>query len=167
MVKFWDGGYFAKFLHSTIFPVFQNKDKTSNHVHIWQVSPELNCGNTCQIWIWFDYYASAFRRWRHYVFGLPVRPSFRLSVQSLKYPLLTCTWVRWSTRPTITVLRHVRPEPHRRITELHRRITINILGIFWTSYFYLSYLLHKQGDVQLDEVTPVAGGLTLHSCYCN
>ena len=29
------------------------------------------------------------------------------------------------------------------------------------------YLLHKQADVQLDEVTPVAGGLTLHSCYCN
>ena len=50
-------------------------------------------------------YASAFRRRRHYVFGLSVRPS----VRSLKYPLLTCTWVRWSTRPTVTVLRHVRP----------------------------------------------------------
>ena len=32
-----------------------------------------------------------------------------MSVRSLKYPLLTCTWVRWSTRPTVTVLRHVRP----------------------------------------------------------
>ena len=50
------------------------------------------------------FYASAFRRRRHYVFGLSVRPS----VRSLKYPLLTCTWVRWSTRPTVTVLRHVR-----------------------------------------------------------
>ena len=38
-------------------------------------------------------------------FGLSVRPS----VRSLKYPLLTCTWVRWSTQPTVTVLRHVRP----------------------------------------------------------
>ena len=52
-----------------------------------------------------NFYASAFRRQRHYVFGLSVRPS----VRSLKYPLLTCTWVRWSTRPTVTVLRHVRP----------------------------------------------------------
>ena len=26
---------------------------------------------------------------------------------------------------------------------------------------------HKQAYVQLDEVTPVAGGLTLHRCYCN
>ena len=51
------------------------------------------------------FYASAFRRRRHYVFGLSVRPS----VRSLKYPLLTCTWVRWSTQPTETVLRHVCP----------------------------------------------------------
>ena len=37
------------------------------------------------------------------------RPSVRPSVRSLKYPILTCTWVRWSTRPTVTILRHVRP----------------------------------------------------------
>ena len=36
-------------------------------------------------------------------------PSVRPSVRSLKYPLSICTWVRWSTRPTVTVLRHVRP----------------------------------------------------------
>ena len=36
-------------------------------------------------------------------------PSVHPSVRSLKYPLLTCTWVRWSTRWTVTVLRHVRP----------------------------------------------------------
>ena len=58
------------------------------------------------VWQFSDhFYASAFRRRRHYVFGLSVRPS----VRSLKYPLLTCTWVRRSTRPTVTVLRHVRP----------------------------------------------------------
>ena len=36
-------------------------------------------------------------------------PFVRPSVRSLKYPLLTCTWVRWSTRPNVTVLQHVRP----------------------------------------------------------
>ena len=55
--------------------------------------------------LWTFFYASAFRRRRHFVFGLSVCPS----VRSLKYPLLTCTWVRWSTRPTVTILRHVRP----------------------------------------------------------
>ena len=42
-----------------------------------------------------------------FIFGLSVRPSVCPSIRSLKYPLLTCTWVRWSTRPTVTVLRHV------------------------------------------------------------
>ena len=42
-------------------------------------------------------------------------PSVRPSVRSLKYPLLTCTWVRWSTRPTVTVLRHVRPSVYRSV----------------------------------------------------
>ena len=36
-----------------------------------------------------------------------VRPSICPSVRSLKYPLLTCTWVPWSTQPTVTVLRLV------------------------------------------------------------
>ena len=39
-------------------------------------------------------------------------PSVRPSVRCLKYPFSTCTWVRWSTRPTVTVLRHVRPSVH-------------------------------------------------------
>ena len=40
------------------------------------------------------------------------------SVRSLKYPLLTCTWVRWSTQPTVTILRHVRPSvrPSREVS---------------------------------------------------
>ena len=61
----------------------------------------------------FICYASAVRRRRHYVFGLSIRPpSVRPSVpsvRSLKYPLLTCTWVHWSTRPTVTILRNVGP----------------------------------------------------------
>ena len=70
-----------------------------------------------------------------------VRPSVCPSVQSLKYPLLTCTWVRWSTRPTVTVLRHVRPSvrPER------------FPGICWRmhagiglKFYMLMYLYHLQ-----------------------
>ena len=50
-------------------------------------------------------FAPAFRRRRHYVFGLSVRPSIR----SLKYPLSTSTRVRLSIPPTVSVLRDVRP----------------------------------------------------------
>ena len=75
--------------------------------HKW---PDRHCVCVC-------FYASAFRRRRHYVFGLSVRPSVRPSVRSLKYPLLTCTCVRWSTRPTVTVLRHVRPSAEIKFSE--------------------------------------------------
>ena len=26
----------------------------SNHIYIWQVTPQLRCGNTCQIWMWYS-----------------------------------------------------------------------------------------------------------------
>ena len=63
------------------------------------------------------FYASAYRRRRHYVFGLSVRPS----VRSPKYPLSTCTWVRWSIRPTVTVLWHVRPSVRPSVRPFVRR----------------------------------------------
>ena len=83
------------------------------------------------------FYASAFRRRRHYVFGLSVRPS----VRSLKYPLLTCTWVRWSTRPTVTILRHVRPSVRReRFPGICRRTH----GGNSLKFYMLMYLGHLQ-----------------------
>ena len=62
-------------------------------------------------------------------------PSVRPSVRSLKYHLLTCTWVRWSTRPTVTVLRHVRPSVwvfcrQLELTELTRPDLHHVVGLF-------------------------------------
>ena len=43
------------------FRYFPNFSSLSNHtltakyrIYIWQVSPQLSCGDTCQIWMWFD-----------------------------------------------------------------------------------------------------------------
>ena len=87
------------------------------------------------------FYASTFWRRRHYVFRLFVRPSDR----SLKYPLLTCTWVRCSTRTTVTVLRHVRPSVHLSVRP--KRFP----GICWRmhggnslKFYMLMYLDHLQ-----------------------
>ena len=101
----------------------------------------------------YCFYASAFRRQRHYVFGLSVRPSVspsvRPSVRSLKYPLLTCTWVRWSTRPTVTVLRHVRPSVRPSVCPSVR--PERFPGICWRmhggiglKFYMLMYLDHLQ-----------------------
>ena len=55
------------------------------------------------------FYASVFRRRRHHVFGLSVHLSVRPSVRSLKLSVFTRAWFRWSIRPTVNVLWHVRP----------------------------------------------------------
>ena len=83
------------------------------------------------------FYASAFRRRRHYVFGLSVRPS----VRSVKYPLLTCTWVRLSTWPTMTVLRHVRPSVR---LERFPGICQRTHGGNGLKFYMLMYLDHLQ-----------------------
>ena len=40
-----------------LFPTFPLLSKQTlaieYHVYIWQVSPQLSCGDTCQIWMWF------------------------------------------------------------------------------------------------------------------
>ena len=92
---------------------------------------KLNCCLLC----------SAFRRRRHYVFGLSVRPS----VRSLKYPLLTCTWVHWSTWPTVTVLRHVRPSVCPSVRpERFLGICRRMHGGISLKFYMLMYLDHLQ-----------------------
>ena len=76
-------------------------------------------------------------------------PSVRPSVRSLKYPLLTCTWVRWSTRPTVTVLRHVRPfvRPSVRPSVRPERfpgICRRMHGGIGLKFYMLMYLDHLQ-----------------------
>ena len=53
------GGYYANFLRFR-FLIFPNVSSLSKHilpfeyhVHIWQVSPQLSCGDTRQMWKWF------------------------------------------------------------------------------------------------------------------
>ena len=74
--------------------------------------------------------------------GCPsVRSSVRPSVRSLKYPLLTCTWVRWSTRPTVTILRHVLPSVRpERFPGICRRMH----GGNGLKFYMLMYLDHLQ-----------------------
>ena len=68
-------------------------------------------------------------------------PSVRPSVRSLKYPLLACIWVRWSTGPTVTILRHVRPSVRpERFPGICRRMH----GGISLKFYMLMYLDHRQ-----------------------
>ena len=51
-------GLRSQFLPFRYFPNFSALSKQTlvieYHVYIWQVSPQLSCGDTCQIWMWFE-----------------------------------------------------------------------------------------------------------------
>ena len=50
-------GLLRRFPPFRYFPIFSTSPKymlaIEYHVHIWQVSPQLSCGDTCQIWMKF------------------------------------------------------------------------------------------------------------------
>ena len=39
------------------------------HVYIWQVSPQLSCGDTCQIWMWFEESNRYFCKIENFAYG--------------------------------------------------------------------------------------------------
>ena len=45
---------FVNFSVSKIFDIAKVLSHSLNHIHIWQVSPQLSCGNTCSIWMWYS-----------------------------------------------------------------------------------------------------------------
>ena len=49
-------GLLSQFPPFRYFPNFLESQKHAlaieYHVYIWQVSPQLSCGDTCQIWMW-------------------------------------------------------------------------------------------------------------------
>ena len=45
---------FPPFRYFRHFPLLSRQSLAIEyHVYIWQVSPQLSCGDTCQIWMWF------------------------------------------------------------------------------------------------------------------
>ena len=58
--QLWNGalgwGLLSQFPPFRYFPNFSESQKHTlaieYHVYIWQVSPQLSCGDTCQIWMW-------------------------------------------------------------------------------------------------------------------
>ena len=51
-------GLLSQFPPFRYFPKFSSLSKhtltVKYRVYIWQVSPQLSCGDTCQIWMWFE-----------------------------------------------------------------------------------------------------------------
>ena len=66
------GGYLANFLHSVIFQFFiivKHTLAVKYRIYIWQVSPQLSCGDTCQIWMWFEESNMYFCKIKNFAYG--------------------------------------------------------------------------------------------------
>ena len=66
-------GLLSQFPPFRYFPHFSGSWKhrliIEYHVYIWQVAPQLSCGDTCQIWMWFKEYNRQFCKIRNFAYG--------------------------------------------------------------------------------------------------
>ena len=58
---------FRYFSHFSASPKYMLAIKY--HVHIWQVSPQLSCGDICQIWMWCEESNRYFSRMENFAYG--------------------------------------------------------------------------------------------------
>ena len=77
-------GFFLSLVYLLFFRIIKALFTCVYHLHIWQVSLQLSCSDTCQIWLWFNrsikyYDKSQFLKWRKLtvflVFPTPVTHS--------------------------------------------------------------------------------------------
>ena len=74
-------GLLSQFLPFRYFPNFSALSKQTlaieYHVYIWQVSPQLSCGDTCQIYMWFEKFNMYFCHIENFAYGEINERNFR------------------------------------------------------------------------------------------
>ena len=61
---------FSPFRYFPHFPLLSKQTLAIEYrVHIWQVSPQLSCGDTCQIWMWFGESNRYFCKIENFAYG--------------------------------------------------------------------------------------------------
>ena len=86
-------GLLSQFPPFRYFPKFSSLSKDTlavkYRVYIWQVSPQLSCGDTCQIWMWFEESNMYFCEIENFAYGKINERSF-----SNPHPSTVCvTWI--------------------------------------------------------------------------
>ena len=66
-------GFLSQFPLFRYFPNFPSLSKQTlvieYHIYIWQMSPQLGCGDSCQIWMWFKESNRYFRMIENLAYG--------------------------------------------------------------------------------------------------
>ena len=92
-------GLLRRFPPFRYFPNFSTSPKymlaIEYHVHIWQVSPQLRCGDTCQIWMRFKEWNRYFCQIEYFAYGEIDARNF-----SNPHPWSALTCMTRASRPT-------------------------------------------------------------------
>ena len=68
---------FSPFRYFPHFPLLSKQTLAIEyHVYIWHVSPQLSCGDTCQIWMWFRESNRYFCKIKNFAYGKISERSF-------------------------------------------------------------------------------------------
>ena len=73
-------GLLSQFAPFRYFPIFSASPKymvaVEHHIHIWQVSPQLSCGDTRQIWMWCKESNRYICKFENFAYGEIIESSF-------------------------------------------------------------------------------------------
>ena len=86
---------FPPFRYFPIFSALSNHTLAIEyHVYIWQVSPQLSCGDTCQIWMWFEESNMCFCQVKNFAYGeINERSLSNPHPRSRRNPRSRCAWL--------------------------------------------------------------------------
>ena len=109
---------FSPFRYFPHFPLLSKQTLAIEyHVYIWQVSPQLSCGDTCQIWMWFRESNRYFCKIENFAYG-------EISERNFSNPHPS-TWVRmWCS------LNQPNPVNTLKLRQNGRHFTDNIFKCF-------------------------------------
>ena len=120
-------GLLGRFSPFRYFPHFSLLSKQTlaleYHVYIWQVSPQLSCGDTCQIWMWFRESNRYFCKIENFAYGEISERSFSTPTPGL-HPVADDSNILSRQH----VLQYYRPYPM--MTSWHGN-SFYITGLLW------------------------------------
>ena len=98
------------------------------HVHIWQVLPQLSCGDTCQIWMWFKYFKRYFCEIENFAYGEIDERSFSNPqpwMRNYTYKMMWCNYLSMPKRQRW--FKHSLKLGHGWVITSHNRMSILLI----------------------------------------
>ena len=133
LVQGW--GLLSQFLPFRYFPNFSALSKQTlaieYQVYIWQVSPQLSCGDTCQIWMWFEKSNMYFCHIENFAYGEINERSFRNPHPRKRLGAIRQQAITWANVDPV-LCHHIESLGHNELTHWGRVMNIYVSKLIVT-----------------------------------